>query len=709
VARQDGVQITAWDAGGVDAKSSARSRPDTGIESNSAQSTVGRIRLLITAAILCVAYYLGVQVGFALTLWPHPISTLWPPNSLLLAALLLIPQRYWWILFLAALPAHLAAQLGSGIPLTMVLGWFVSNCSEALIGAFCVRRFVSGPLRFDSFRHVSIFLLFGVLLAALLSSFIDAAMVTLVGWADQTYWRLWQPRFFSNFLASLTVVPVVLTWVAGSKEWVRRAQRWQHVELGLLLAALLAVCLLVFNRQEMGPGTAPALLYLPLPFLLWAAVRHGPLGTSTSLAVVVFLAIWGTAHGQGPFVISSPEDNARSLQLFLIAIGVPMLLLAAVIEERRQTEEALQASEQRSDNIFRSSPDPIAIIRRLDGALIDVNDRWEAMFGFSRAEAVGRTMQDLQLYADEGTHDIVTRLASDSGRLRDLSTDVRDRHGGMHTTLLTAEVADVGNESCVIAMFRDVTEQRRAEREAFEQRQELAHLSRVATIGELSGALAHELNQPLTAILGNAQAAQASLAGDRFDVVELREILQDIVQQDVRAGEVIRRLRQLLKRGEAQFQSLDVVQLVREVLELAHSDLVARNIKVDVRLSPGLPAVRGDRIELQQVLLNLIVNACESMSAADEPATRTLTIRGQAAAGNGVQLSIIDQGPTISPEHMARMFEPFFTTKRHGLGLGLSICKRIVTAHGGRIWATANRGRGAAVHVVLSADPEAQS
>jgi PAS domain S-box-containing protein len=440
---------------------------DNAAEVISAQRSFSRTRLLVTAAILCMAYYLGAKVGFALTFWPHPISTLWPPNSILLAALLLTPARYWAVLFLAALPAHVAAEVQSGVPLAMVLGWFASNSSEALIGAVCVRRFVSGPLRFDSFRHVSIFLIFGVLLAALLSSFIDAALVTLVGWPEQPYWRLWQPRFFSNVLASLTVVPVVITWVTGGTAWLRSGGRWQHIELGLLMGALLAVSIMVFDQQEIGPATRPALLYLPLPLLLWAAVRLGPLGTSTSLAVVVFLAIWGAAHGQGPFATSSPEENARSVQLFLIAIALPMLLLAAVIEERRQAKEALHISEQRSDKIFRSSPDPIAIIRRSDGAILDVNDRWESMLGYARAEAVGRTLQELQLHADDGDSGTLIDLTRDS-RHRDVSTALRDRAGSVHATLLTAEIADVGGESCVIAIFRDVTEQRRAEREALE-------------------------------------------------------------------------------------------------------------------------------------------------------------------------------------------------------------------------------------------------
>jgi PAS domain S-box-containing protein len=674
----------------------------------SAGTSSDRNALVLGSLCLAVAYYLGAKLGLALTFRPHPISVLWPPNSLLLAALLLTAPRFWWVLILAALPAHLAAELQSGVPPAMVLGWFVSNCSEALIGAVCIRRLVDGPLHFDSFRHVGVFLIGAVVLAPLLSSFLDAAFVKLVGWGEDSYWRLWRLRFFSNVLAEMTLVPVIVTWATGGLAWLRKGRFRSHLELGLLLVGLLTVGSVVFDQQEAGPSTTPALFYVPLPFLLWAAVRLGPLGTSTALLTMVLLAIWGAIHGQGPFVTSSPEENARSVQLFLIAVGLPMLLLAAVVEEQRKAKEALQLSEERSAKIFRSNPDAIAIVRRSDGAILDVNERWESMFGFSRAEAVGHSTLELKLYVDDRDRQAVIHLlAKTRGHVRDFATEVRDRTGRVRSAMLTAETVEVSGESCVITLLRDVTEQRRAEHEAQEQREQLMHLSRVAMLGELSGALAHELNQPLTAILSNAQAAQRFLAAGRFDPEELGEILQDIADEDRRAGEVIRRLRALLKKEEAQLRRLEVYELVREVLELARSDLIARNIEIDLRLSPDLPAVRGDLVQLQQVLLNLVVNACDAMSA-DESVVRTLTIQAERAA-NSVQLSIADHGPRILPDQMEKLFQPFFTTKQHGLGLGLSISRWIVTAHGGRIWATANPDGGATFHVVLPAHVGAQA
>jgi signal transduction histidine kinase len=532
--------------------------------------------IAMPALMVAVGYYLAARLGFAFTLQPHPISTLWPPNALLMSALLLTAPNRWWVLIAAALPAHLLAQLQSGVPMTMVLGWFASNCSEALIGASLTRAFVPGPLRLDSFRSTGIFLLMGAVAAPLASSFLDAALVRLIGWGEGSYWELVRLRFFSNVLAALTIVPLVVTWAAVGLERLRNARPQSYAEVAAVFAGLLVTSFVLFGMKEVDASYTPALYYVPLPFLLWAAVRLGPVGTATSLAMMVVLTIWGAVNGAGPFAGASPQDTARAMQLFLISVSVPLLLLAVVLEER-------------------------------------------------------------------------TRSA----------------------------------------------------REAHEQRLQLTHLSRVAMLGEMSGGLAHELNQPLTAILSNAQAAQHFIANNKvIDPEELSDILRDIIAADERAGEVIRRLRALFKRGETHFQRLDANELVREVLSLAHGDLATRGIEAVPQLAAGLPAIEGDRVQLEQVMLNLIMNAGEAMAAVPGE-ERSLTIRTMAAADGGVHLTFIDRGPGFAPDLYEKLFEPFYTTKPQGLGLGLSISRSIILAHGGRLWGSAVPGRGASFHIAL--------
>ncbi len=531
------------------------------------------------AVLVAVGYYLAARVGFAFTLQPYPISTLWPPNALLLAALLLAPTRAWWWLLAAALPAHLLVELQSGVPFAMVLGWYVSNCSEALIGAGLARAFVPWPLRLDSLRSAGIFLFCGALAGPLVSSFLDAALVSLIGWGERGYWDLVATRIFANTLAALTVAPLILTLAAIDIPRLRAARPVRYVEAAALFVGLAATCLVVFNLPQFEGHTAPALFYAPLPFLVWAALRFGPPGTASAIAVMVVATIFGTVNGLGPFAGSTPQETVLEMQLFLSAVAVPMLLLAAVLDERT-----------------------------------------------------------------------------------------------------------------------------RVELDAREQRLQLTHLSRVAMLGELSGGIAHELNQPLTAILSNAQAAQHLIGNKSADPEILVEILRDIIAADQRAGEVIRRLRTLFKRGETQFQPLDANELVHEVLGIVHGDLVTRSVEVAPELAAALPRIHGDRVELEQVMLNLVINACDAM-AGIVPEQRRLTVRTRAVEveDGAVQISFGDCGPGFTPEQYARLFEPFYTTKPRGLGLGLSISRAIIRSHHGRLWGTSISGQGASFHMVLPA------
>lgn len=248
----------------------------------------------------------------------------------------------------------------------------------------------------------------------------------------------------------------------------------------------------------------------------------------------------------------------------------------------------------------------------------------------------------------------------------------------------------------------DLSERKWAEEDLQRHRDQLAHVTRVTTIGELTASLAHELNQPLTAIVSNAQAGERFLAAPSPPLAEVREILGDIVADGQRAGEVIRRLRGLLKKGEFQFAPLDLNGVIGEVVTLAGADAILRNIAIALELASDLPLVRGDRIQLQQVLLNLILNGLEAMGAS-VPGDRRLVIRTTRGEGGTVRVEVQDAGVGIKEERLDRIFEPFYTTKPSGMGMGLSITRSIVKAHGGEIRAASNPDRGATFSFVLPA------
>jgi PAS domain S-box-containing protein len=654
------------------------------------------------ALAVCLGYYLAAKIGFALTFQPNPISVLWPPNALLLSALLLTPKRLWWLIIAAALPAHLVVELESGVPTVMVMGWFVSNCAEALLGAACIRALVGDTPRFDTFRHVGVVLLFGVLVAPFVSSFLDAAFVTWAGWGQVDYGSLVRRRFLSNALAALALVPALVTWVTKGPAWLRTLSFRRLIEPAAFVAGLLVVSLGVFQETETEWSATPALLYVPLPFLLWAALRLGPLAVSTGLLIITGFAVWGAIHGLGPFVAGSAEENAVAVQLFLIVIGVPKLLLMAGVAERRRVKDALQASETRFATVFRASPDPMVVLRPSDGVLRDVNDRWQTMFGYTRADVVGRTSADLAMYVNPDDRRRFFEAVHASGSVRDFEAEMFDRHGQIHFVSMIAETIDIGGETTLITVSRDLTDQRRAERDAREQRRQLAHLNRAAMLGELSGALAHELNQPLGAILCNVFAAENLVAREPLDTPMMNSILHDIAADSRRAADVIRHLRAMLQGTAAEPQIVRAADLIEAVLHLSRTDLHERGVPLETRIPAGLPDVSGDPIQLQQVLLNLVINACDAMNG-KPPGECLLAIQASTSADGSLELAVIDRGVGIPEGELDRVFEPFRTTKVDGLGLGLPICRSIVAMHGGRIWAAHNAGPGVTFHVSLPA------
>lgn len=266
---------------------------------------------------------------------------------------------------------------------------------------------------------------------------------------------------------------------------------------------------------------------------------------------------------------------------------------------------------------------------------------------------------------------------------------VGPRH--VHVTYVP-ECDDQGRVVGWIASITDITEHKKAT-------EQLTHMLRIGTLAGLSGAIAHELSQPLASILANAQAAQVMVAAKNPDLEELANILKEIVQEDTRAEQVIRTLRRLPKRGEHSEALINLNELIASTLQLLRSELLKRQVNVNADLQSELPQISGDSVELQQVLINLIMNAVEAM-ASTAPSERTLSIVTREVKGE-VEVSMRDRGPGMSPSELKRIFEPFFTTKKGGLGLGLSICADIIRSHQGVITVRNASGGGLVATVSL--------
>jgi C4-dicarboxylate-specific signal transduction histidine kinase len=251
-----------------------------------------------------------------------------------------------------------------------------------------------------------------------------------------------------------------------------------------------------------------------------------------------------------------------------------------------------------------------------------------------------------------------------------------------------------------LCLTRDVTESKRNEIERVQLRLELAHLARVMTMNELSGSLAHEINQPLGAILNNASAAKLLLSQVKDKPADLNEIIEDIIKDTKRAGDVVRKIRGMVKKGEMEFEQVQMNALIEEVTALFRNVMSTDKISLNLELTPDLAKVKGDRVHLQQVLLNLITNALEAIK---ESSSKILTIRSSLRAPDMVIVSVSDSGPGISDAIKDIVFKPFFTTKKGGLGFGLAICRSIIEEHGGKIWIENNPDKGAKLAFSLKA------
>jgi signal transduction histidine kinase len=396
---------------------------------------------------------------------------------------------------------------------------------------------------------------------------------------------------------------------------------------------------------------------------------------------------------------------------------VPWLRLVAEIFAgalaRKDAEDALRASELSKSAILASLNSAVAV---LDGAgrIIDANSRWTQAVAQSGGLAppglgIGQHLLDgLRLAGDEIAHG-EEAAAGIADVLRDkrseFAIEYSHRGAGSPQWFVMSVVPLDRMEGGAVVSCTEVTERKRAELDAQRTRHELAHCTRISTMGQLTASIAHELNQPLTGIITNARAGLRFLDAVPPNLGELREILHDIADDDKRAGEVIQRLRGLLRKEEPERVLLDLNDVVRDVARLLSSDAIIRNVTVTLELAPQPIFLPGDRVELQQVMLNLLLNAMEAVGEVDD-GDPTITVTTTCPSAETAHVAIRDNGPGLRPGFDELIFEPFFTTKTTGMGMGLAIARSIVEWHSGVIWAVNHPQRGAVVHISLPVKPD---
>ena len=703
---------------------------------------LGRLQQAAIAAAVAAGYYVGVQIGIGLSFPPTTnTSVLWPPNSVLTAALLLLPVRYWWLCLAGALPVHVLLELAAGYPPRTVAALFLTNSLEALLAAGGVRYFGGAPTVFNTFRSVTVFIGSAVLAAPLLSSFADAAVLSL--FESQSYWDVWSVRSFSNSLTELSVVPMIVLGVGALVERAPLPSPRRLAEMGLLAAGLMLTAVWIFGDSRV-PGFPPTPSVLVLPFYFWAALRFGVGGLSAALFATVFVATFEARLGHRPFEVLAPAEGLKALQMYLVVMAIPLMCAVGLLEDRRRGEAALHARlrfesvlgkisgafvRQPLDSAFKESlrhvgefcdADYAGLLQvGVDGEL-HVEWQWNRPSGaalletkcaaafpwaFSRVMA-GETViidgpdkfsaeaaKDRESFRATGMRSAVVMPLSAAGRVEGaLALAVMESGPGLEWNLELLQLA--------AEMLANASARRKAEIELNRERQKIASMARLSSMGELTASLAHQLNQPLTGIRSNAEAAQRFIDSGRATLPQLREIMIDIVDDNQRASDVIWRVRELLARTEWSPRELDANALVRDVTALIASDALLRNVRLQLDLAPGSVLVRGNRVDLEQVLLNVITNAMDAV--AENPVPERMVLMQTACSDDGVvHVTVRDRGAGLPDGVADRIFEPFVTTKADGMGMGLAVARSLIDNHGGSIHAANQPGGGAMVTISI--------
>jgi PAS domain S-box-containing protein len=411
--------------------------------------------------------------------------------------------------------------------------------------------------------------------------------------------------------------------------------------------------------------------------------------------------IWAITHGDRRKFDSEDERIMNTLGQFAsLAYQTVESIedLKLQIAAREQAETAVRALASGLEAKIRRLVDSNIIgifIWNLDGRIIDGNEAFLRIIGYDRGDLIAGRLNWRELTPPEWQEAADRRVAQleASGTTQPHEKEYF-RKDGTRVPVLVGAAAFEGSSGEGVGFVLDLTDRKRAERAYTEVQTELAHANRVAAMGQLSASIAHEISQPLGAVLSYANAASHWLAAQPPAVEEVRGALDFIVKSGVQASEVVDRIRALVKKAPPRTDKLEINEAVLEVIGLTRNEMAKNGISVRTQLAESLPAIQGDRVQLQQVILNLLINAMEAMSARSE-GPRDLLISTAKTDSEGVLVSVRDSGPGLAPESVERLFEPFYTTKPGGLGMGLSICRSIIESHHGRLWATANTPHGA--------------
>ena len=658
-----------------------------------------RVRQVWRAGALFVGYvavYLALdRLSFIEAL--HGIGiTPWNPSTGLMLGLLIIKGLRWS-------PVAFAAELLSGATLPVgptpfapvFIATLVVTCGYA--GAAAILRVVGFEASLRRTRDVVLLLVVTVINSCLVAcgfvaTYSVAEIVPWTGFADAVF-QYW----IGDAIGIVVLVPPLLILnqsIAHPAPADHGRRRLQVVEIAAQGATIVAAVAAVF--LHIGSDHAFGRFYLLFLPLIWIATRRGLAAASCAVLAIQAGLIAGLE------LQDQRETSLRAFQLLMFVLATTGLMLGAVVSERGRLLHALAESESRRRTILNTARDGVLTIDA-HGQIRSINPAVERLFGCPDNLLIGH---DVREFVD-GAPDLMTWLrrinCSPAAEPTCLELHAHRADGGLFPIELSVGRLDPPGIEQYTLVMRDITSRRKAEARAREHQAELAHVSRVSLAGEMAGALAHELSQPLTAIAAYARGCLRLLAGPAPEPAMLHEGVWEVFQQAERAGDVLGRLREFVRGGAFRRDFVEVTPLIEAAVGLARVEATQNEVEIESRIDPDLPPVLADHIQIEQVLLNLLRNAIDAIVTANSQ-QRLILVEVRRKSSRAIEISVADSGPGVVGELTGQLFEPFVTTKPLGMGLGLAISRSIVESHGGSLRMVQSAGFGAIFAFDLPAD-----
>ena len=686
------LSLRATDAPAGDAAAPARGHPTR--------------RALIATLLVCGGYYAGGAIGMGMRLVPGGPTEIWLPQGILLAALLTAPVRRWWLYAVALLPTHvhLTAAFNPHVPASMMFVQFAGQFVQAAVAAALLRPILGNPPRLDSLRRMGAFIFGGTFLVPLVVQAVVVG-IYLAGGFVHDFWAPWQQRVLARMSGAVIVAAPILSFAANGLAGIRRRPR-RVAELVLLTACLIVALPVLFAWK---PGHPPHqwLVIVPLPFLLWSAVRFGPGALGLHLLVVVLVALLCTRAGRGPFAIGSVAEIIVALQGFFLFISVPLMLLAALVWQHAQAAASLRRSQEQYRSVVEDQADLICRFLA-DGTYTFVNAAYCRYFQRSAEELIGQKFwQFLPAYQRPISEAFLAAITPESP-----VASIEHQVAGAGGEARWMEWTDRGffDERGRVVEFQavghDITDRKRAE----EEHRRLVAQARVAEAlrevdrrkDEFLAMLSHELRNPLAPITMAIEIMRLREPSDD-SIVWARDVIARQTAQLTRlVDDLLDVSRITLGKITLNRSALDLRPIVAQAVEAVQPLFTARHHHLAIDMSAEPLPIWGDGARLTQIISNLLNNAARFTA---DGGHIVLAARREGAR---VVLSVKDDGIGIPPDMRERVFDMFTQIewpgqrKQEGLGIGLALVKRLVEMHDGDIEArSAGAGCGSELVVRL--------